>query len=118
MTAPSPHREAVLSMALDGKTTSEIATALGIENNSVTGIKVRLRRSGNLPEFEPSDTDVNRLSRIKAKYGTRFGGIYKLILLLDPEVLKWLLDETPKDALLIDTIRSILVDAYHEENDL
>jgi len=44
--------------------------------------------------------------------------MYNLILLLDPEVLKWLLDETPEDALLIDTIRSILVDAYHEENDL
>ena len=117
MTAPSPHRESVLSMALDGKTTSEIATALGIENNRVTGIKVRLRRSGKLPEFEPSAKAQNQLRRIKARHGNRLGSISKMVLLLDPEVLKWLLDETPEDALLIDTIRSILVDAYHEEND-
>ena len=116
MTAPSPHREAVLSMALDGKTTSEIATALCLNERRVTGIKVRLQKSGKLPEFKPSAKAQNQLRRIKARHGNRLGSISKIVLPLDPEVLEWLFAITHEDALLSDTIRSILIDAHHEEN--
>lgn len=34
---------------------------------------------------------------------------------IDPKILRWLVEITPDDAEVSDTVRSILVDAYHDE---
>ena len=117
MRATSPHREPVRTMVLDGKTTSEIAQALNIPSRHVVKIRARLRQDGDLPDFKPSIQPHNRLRRIKQDHGKKLGSVGALALSLDADVLKWLFDETPYGALLTDTIRSILIDAYHEEND-
>lgn len=46
----------------------------------------------------------------------RAGSMPKLLGPLDKEVLDWLMAQTPDGAIIADTIRAIVTDAYHEEN--
>lgn len=116
MTSPHPMTEEIKRLALTGMSGRAIAAELGIQRTTVNRITMRLRDSGILPKFAPKSASCVVRYRMRVRSGKEFRGSFRQILdHLDPKIGTWLVDQTPDGAVIADTIRAIIVDAYHEE---
>lgn len=116
-------RAAVVRMYLAGAQPPEVADTLGITLASVYSTASHAREVGLLP---PRQTRIRRakfdagmkLMRyrcVKAGDERRVGSITEIANTLTPAQIKWLVRITPPGETVALTIRSILIDAFHEE---
>ena len=89
-------RQRVIALLKEGLTPREVAIRTGLRPGTISGYAAWGRAQGQL------------------SYRTK-GRPELVISRLPPEVLVWLREQTPEGAAVEDTIRAIVVDAYHEE---
>jgi transposase len=99
----------VAPMFKRGLKISECAELLGVRKSSVSRYKERAREMGLLEVVRPGVTAD--LRAIKS------GNIWNAVEALDYDVKKWILDNIPKGATLVEFAFACLVDQYFDEVD-
>lgn len=114
-------RAAVLELAMKGMSIREIALALEISydrsKNHVTmlvnaGIIPPAAQRKRLGRDEGTDAALNA-ERVRRQ--VRYGSMLEVMRGLDMKQAVWLLDQVPKGGTVADLMRSLIVDAYFEE---
>ena len=120
---PETKRAAVTRLYQAGVPPAEVAAQLGISLNSVYSTASHARDKGCLPAA------CTRMRRSKHTAGMKLlqyrcrkaedvksvGSMAEVANGLTPATLKWLVDITPAGQSVALTVRSIVIDAYHEE---
>jgi biotin operon repressor len=106
----------VALLAAKGYTIPEVAAQLCISPNTVRAHAGNLRAKGVTVKFRRRHHYGSALlTRLDSRSDKTHGSVVGLLLGMDEAVATWLLNAVPQGASVADVIRSILVDAFHEE---
>jgi len=118
--------ERVVLLSRDGKTRDEICEVLGKNRRQVyelaryarsKGHNIKLHKSTErvyiYNELLAATTKIDRKTRDRPKAPTTKGAF--LLEGLPREVINWAAESIPAGGNLVDFVRSLIVDAYHEE---
>jgi hypothetical protein len=106
----------VVEMVQAGKAHDDVAKRFGVPVRKAKVWIQKARRDGLLPRREPAGMAGRHYAdnMYRRHKGPRLGSFENLLGPLDRPLLDWLIDETPKGATIADTVRAIVIDAYHE----
>jgi hypothetical protein len=106
----------VVEMIQAGKTHHDVAARFGIPTLKARVWVQKARADGLLPRKERSGMTGRHYvdNAYRRHKGPKLGSFEGMLGPLDRPLLDWLIDQTPKDATIADTVRAIVIDAYHE----
>jgi len=95
-----------IDMYNSGMRPKDIAAKLDARRCTINAYLNAARKSGRL---EPAKVTMRRHKRI--------GLMREVTAILPPDVIEWLYNQTPSDAIVAHTIAAIITDAYYEERE-
>ena len=114
-------RAKIKDLAMRGLTIRQIATAVPTTYEKAKHHICTLYRMREIPEaatrrkFGDKNPKTRAFAMARYQHGVRIGSMNDLLSDLSPEALEWLLRQTPKGGTVADIVRSLIVDAYLEE---
>ena len=122
MKRPSPVKDQIIALYKAGLSNTEICISLEKTPGNVSNALSEARRQGLIDGYRPRIKTAMAAS--VAKYvakrakesGKSMGCFQQIIGELPRDVTNWLIAETPKGEPLTLTIKAIITDAYHDEN--
>lgn len=114
-------RNAVRELAMKGATIRQIGEALKMDYQKAKYHVCTLYQKREIPDatirrrLGDGNPKTRAVAMARHRHGVKIGSMSDILSDLSPEALDWLLRQTPKGGTVADIMRSLIVDAYLEE---
>lgn len=116
-TARGPNYHWILKLVRANWSQKDIAAHMGLPRTRVYNAVRSARVVGDLPPARRSTAIPMSFSHAAKRSGVRAGNPLDILRDVSPDVMYWLLDETPLGSSVMELIRGIVIDAYNEAKD-